>query len=165
MKTVHKGIRLDSPGNQITFHQITDQIRQTVKESEIRDGICLVFSRHTTCSVITDEDALDMSVTGLTTLQQDLAEVMERLIPTCRREGLYLHPGPRALSFAAEHGEDARGCHNTDAHLRSSLVGRSVTIPVTDGELDLGDFSHVYFVDFDQTRPRKRTVSVQILGE
>ena len=165
MKTVHKGIRLDSPGNQITFHQITDQIRQTVKESEIRDGICLVFSRHTTCSVITDEDALDMSVTGLTTLQQDLAEVMERLIPTCRREGLYLHPGPRALSFAAEHGEDARGCHNTDAHLRPSLVGRSVTIPVTDGELDLGDFSHVYFVDFDQTRPRKRTVSVQILGE
>ena len=165
MRTGHKGIRLRSPPNQITFQQITDQIRQTVKESEIRDGICLVFSRHTTCSVITDEDALDMSVTGLTTLQQDLAEVMERLIPTCRREGLYLHPGPRALSFAAEHGGDARGCHNTDAHLRSSLVGRSDTIPVTDRELDVGDFRHVYFVDFDQTRPRKRTVSVQILGE
>ena len=76
-----------------------------------------------------------------------------------------MHPGPLALAFAAEHDEDARGCHNTDAHLRSSIVGRNVVIPIVGGEPELGDFSHVYFIDFDQTRPRKRTASVQILGE
>lgn len=165
MMVKHEAIRLDSPAGQPTFHRITEQVKEAVKNSGVKDGICVIFSRHTTCSVTTDECALDMSITGLETLQQDLVDVMETLIPTCRREGLYLHPGPQALAFAAEHDEDARGCHNTEAHLRSSIIGRNVTIPIIDGELELGDFSHVYFVDFDQTRPRKRTASIQIIGE
>lgn len=165
MMVKHEGIRLESPAGQPTFHRITEQIKEAVRNSGVKDGICVIFSRHTTCSVTTDECALDMSVTGLETLQQDLVDVMERLIPTCRHEGLYLHPGPKALAFAAEHDEDARGCHNTEAHLRSSIVGRNVTIPIIDGELELGDFSHVYFIDFDQTRPRTRTASIQIIGE
>jgi len=78
---------------------------------------------------------------------------------------MYLHPGPKALEFAEEYGEDARGCHNTDAHLRSSLVGRSETIVLIDGKMDLGDFAHIYFIDFDQTRARERNVQVQIIGE
>lgn len=161
----HKSIPLQSPGGQATFHKITEEIKAAVKETGVKNGICVVFSRHTTCSIITDEDALDTSVTGLLTLQQDLVNVMEDMIPTCRHEGVYLHPGPKALVFAAEHGEDARGCHNTDAHLRSSIVGRNVTIPIVDGELELGDFGHVFFVDFDQTRPRRRKASLEIIGE
>lgn len=161
----NKSIPLQSPGGQATFHKITDQVKQAVKETGVQNGICVVFSRHTTCSVITDEDALDLCVTGKLTLQQDLMNVLEGMIPTCRHEGIYLHPGPKALVFAAEHGEDARGCHNTDAHLRSSIVGRNVTIPIIDGQLELGDFSHVFFVDFDQTRPRNRKVSIEIMGE
>ena len=160
----HKYISLQSPGGQATFHRITDRIKEAVKETGIKNGICVVFSRHTTCSVITDEDAIDKSVTGLLTLQQDLMDVMEDMIPTCKHEGIYLHPGPQALEFAAEHGEDARRCHNTEAHLRSSMVGRNVTIPIIDGELELGDFSHVFFVDFDQTGPRNRKVSLEIIG-
>ena len=65
---------------------------------------------------------------------------------------MYLHPGPKALKFAEEHGEDARGCHNTDAHLRSSIIGRNVTIVMEDGELDLGEFGRIHFIDWDQTR-------------
>jgi len=76
-----------------------------------------------------------------------------------------MHPGQEMVVFAAKHGEDKAGVLNTDAHLRSSILGRSETIPVIDGRLELGEFGHVYFVDFDYTRPRKRTVIVQIIGE
>ena len=62
-------------------------------------------------------------------------------------------------------GEDNFGCHNTDAHLRSSIIGRNVTIVMEDGELDLGEFGRIHFIDWDQTRARKRTVQVMLIGE
>ena len=148
-----------------TFHNVTDRAKEIAARSGIRDGIAVVYSRHTTCCVIIDEAAFDMSMTGLETLQQDFVEAMERLMPTQRKEGMYLHPGPKALAFAEQYDEDARGCHNADAHLRSSLIGRSETIVLVDGKLDLGQFGRIYFIDFDQTRARERTVQVQIIGE
>lgn len=148
-----------------SFHDVTEKTREIVARSGVRDGFVVVYSRHTTCCVITEECAFDRSMTGLDTLQQDLVEVFERMIPACRVERQYLHPGPKALAFAAEHGEDARGCHNTDAHLRSSIVGRSETIVCIDGHLDLGEYGHVFFIDFDQTRARERTVQVMVVGE
>ncbi|MBR4768917.1 MAG: secondary thiamine-phosphate synthase enzyme YjbQ [Lachnospiraceae bacterium] len=160
-----KSFKVQSKDRMCTFHDVTDEVKEAVKESGIRDGIIVVYSHHTTCSVITQECAFDFSMTGLETLQQDLVDVMEEIIPTCRREGIYLHPGPKALAFAEEHGEDAFGCHNTDAHLRSSIIGRNVTIVINDGEADLGEYGHVYFIDFDQTRARVRTVDLMILGE
>lgn len=148
-----------------TFHNVTAQTRDIVARSGIKNGIVVVYSRHTTCCVITQEAAFDMSMTGLETLQQDLVDVFETMVPACRREGIYLHPGPKALKFAEEHGEDARGCHNTDAHLRSSIIGRSETMVIVDGEVDLGSFGFIYFIDFDTTRARTRTVHVMVMGE
>lgn len=148
-----------------TFHDVTEKTREIIARSNIRNGIVVVYSHHTTCCVITQECAFDMSMTGLETLQQDFVEIFESFIPVCRKEGMYLHPGPKALAFAAEHDEDARGCHNTDAHLRSALVGRSETVVLIDGQMDLGEFGFIYFIDFDMTRARKRTVQVQIIGE
>ena len=148
-----------------TFHNVTEQAKEIAARSGIQNGIAVVYSRHTTCCVITEEEAFDKSMTGLKTLQQDFVESFESFMPACRKEGMYLHPGPKALAFAEEHGEDARGCHNTDAHLRSSLVGRSETIVLIDGKLELGDFGQIFFIDFDQTRARERTVHVQIVGE
>ncbi len=148
-----------------TFHDVTERVRQIVEQSGIQTGTVTVYSHHTTCCVITQEVAFDRSMTGMETLQVDFVEMFERILPTQRREGMYLHPGPKALKFAEEHGEDARGCHNTDAHLRSALVGRSEVITIFDGEMDLGEFGHIYFIDFDQTRARKRTVDVVVLGE
>ncbi len=148
-----------------TFHNVTESSKAIIARSGIKNGIVVVYSHHTTCCVITQEAAFDLSMTGLETLQQDFVEAFERFMPVCRKEGMYLHPGPKALAFAEEHGEDARGCHNTDAHLRSALVGRSETIVLIDGQMDLGEFGFIYFIDFDQTRARKRTVQVQIIGE
>ncbi len=157
--------QVQSRDHACSFHDVTAQAKEIVKRSGIQNGIVVVYSHHTTCCVITQECAFDMSMTGLETLQQDLVDVMEEIIPTCRREGQYLHPGPKALVFAEEHGEDARGCHNTDAHLRSSIIGRSETIVLIDGQMDLGEFGFIHFIDFDQTRARKRTVQVMVMGE
>lgn len=148
-----------------TFHDVTEQTREIAARSGIRNGIAVVYSHHTTCCVITQESAFDQSVTGLETLQQDLVDILDDIIPVCRHENIYLHPGPKALEFAEAHGEDARGCHNTDAHLRSSIIGRSETIVMADGKLDLGDFGRIHFIDFDQTRARERTVQVMVIGD
>lgn len=161
----NEAFKLESRHRAVSFHDVTDQVREIAARSGIRNGIVVVYSHHTTCSVITQECAFDMSMTGLETLQQDLVNVFENIIPTCRYEGMYLHPGQKALIFAEEHGEDNFGCHNTDAHLRSSIIGRNVTIVSVDGELDLGEFGRIHFIDWDQTRGRTRTVQVMIIGE
>lgn len=157
--------KLESNHRAVTFHDVTEKVKELIKESGITDGIAVVYSHHTTCSVITQECAFDKSMTGLETLQQDLVNVFEEWIPTQRTEGMYLHPGPEALEFAEEHGEDNFGCHNTDAHLRSSIIGRNVTIVVDNGVADLGEFGRIHFIDWDQTRGRTRTVQVMLIGE
>lgn len=158
-------IQVRSNDKIVTFHNVTAQVKEAIKKSGIKNGIVVVYSHHTTCSVITQECAFDMSMTGLETLQQDLIDVFEKIVPTCSREGIYLHPGVKALKFAEEHGEDARGCHNTDAHLISSIIGRSLTAVIEDGTPDLGEFGFIYFIDWDKTRARERTVQIMILGE
>ena len=160
-----ESFKVQSNDKVCTFHNVTAQAKEVLARSGIKNGILVVYSHHTTCAVITQECAFDMSMTGLETLQQDLLEAFEQIIPTQRKEGMYLHPGPKALEFAEEHGEDARGCHNTDAHLRSSIIGRSETIVVEDGVPDLGEFGFIYFIDFDQTRARTRTVQIMVIGE
>jgi thiamine phosphate synthase YjbQ (UPF0047 family) len=111
------------------------------------------------------EAADDVNYYGTELLMQDLVNVLEKIIPTCRTEGQYLHPGPKHIQAAAGRAEEASWSLNTDAHLRSVLLGRSVTIPVIDGEMTLGEFGRIYFADFDQVRARQRTVRVQIIGE
>ena len=160
-----EAFKVQSRDRAVSFHDVTDKVKEIAAASGIRNGIVVVYSHHTTCSVITQECAFDMSMTGLETLQQDLVNVFEEIIPTCRYEGMYLHPGQKALVFAEEHGEDNFGCHNTDAHLRSSIIGRNVTIVMADGEMDLGEFGRIHFIDWDQTRARQRTVQVMIIGE
>lgn len=158
-------IKVMSQDKEITFHDVTAKTKEIVERSGIRNGIAVVYSHHTTCCVITQECAFDMSMTGLETLQQDLVDVFEKIIPAYRRDGMYHHPGEKAIAYAAEHGESWRCCHNTDAHLRSSIVGRSETVVLIDGELDLGEFGFIHFIDFDETRGRERTVQVQVMGE
>ena len=160
-----ESFQVQSNHRTVTFHDVTAQVKEIAAKAGIQNGIVVVYSHHTTCSVITQECACDMSMTGLETLQQDLVNCFEQWIPTQRSEGMYLHPKQKALDFAEEHGEDNFGCHNTDAHLRSSIIGRNVTIVTADGEMDLGEFGRIHFIDWDQTRARKRTVQVMVIGE
>ena len=159
-----ESFKVESRNRAVSFHDVTDRVKEIAARSGVKNGIVVVYSHHTTCSVITQECAFDMSMTGLETLQQDLVNVFEAIIPTCRYEGMYLHPGKKALDFAESVGEDNFGCHNTDAHLRSSIIGRNVTIVMADDEMDLGEFGRIHFIDWDQTRGRTRTVQVMVLG-
>jgi len=165
MKVHREMIKLQSEGGCPCYFCITDEVQGILDHSKIMNGICVVYTHHTTCSVLIQERSFDECHTGQEYLNQDLTDIFENIIPTCRREGQYLHPGPKATEFAAEHGETKKQALNTDAHLRSALVGKSESIVIIDGKLDLGSFGHVYFADFDQTRPRERTVQVQIIGE
>jgi thiamine phosphate synthase YjbQ (UPF0047 family) len=114
---------------------------------------------------MTQECSFDEAYNGLEFIQQDLVDILEKLVPTCRKEGQYMHPGPKLTEFAHSVGESKLECLNTDAHLRSVFFGRSETIVVVDGKMDMGKFGHVYFVDFDKTRIRDRQVQIQIIGE
>jgi len=148
-----------------TFYQVTPRVREIVQESGVKNGICVVYSHHTTCSVITQENSFDKTYNGYEFVQQDFLNIMEKLVPTCKAENQYMHPGPVLTEYAESIGEIKPWALNTDAHLRSAIIGRSETVVIVDGKLDMGEFGHIYFIDFDQTRPRTRQVQIQIIGE
>lgn len=148
-----------------TFHDVTEQVEKVLEESGIKEGILVVFSQHTTCSVMIQEASDDLNYWGTDFLMQDLVNVLAKIIPTCETEGQYLHPGPEHIKAALGRNELPAWSLNTDAHLRSVIMGRSVTIPVEEGKMILGEFGRIYFADFDQVRARERFVRVQIIGE
>ena len=166
MKIHRETIELQSCLNHPTFHDVTVQVKQIIKNSGVKNGQVVVYSHHTTCSVITQECSHDKTYWGLEYLQQDLCDIMERLIPKCRTEGQYRHPGPQHIDFAMSVGEEGEWTSlNTEAHLRSVFFGRSETIVIVDGEIDLGEFGYIYFIDWDHIRARKRVAQVQVMGE
>lgn len=166
MKVHHGEIEVQGDSLRPTHQNITDDVRAILRESGISNGICVVYSHHTTCSVVTQECSHDKNLWGAEYLQQDLINIMERLVPTCRTENQYMHPGSDHLEFAETVAqEEGKYSLNTDAHLRSVIMGRSETITVNDGRLSLGEFGYIYFIDWDQLRARKRVCEVKILGQ
>jgi len=148
------------------FYDVTDNVKEIVSRSGVQEGIAVVYSQHTTCSVIIQEDSYDTTFKGTKFVLQDLLDVFEKIIPTCRKEGQYLHPGPKCAEYCEKViNEPLPYTLNTDAHLRSSMIGRSESIPINQGKLQLGEFGRIYFADFDGTRARERTVHVQVVGE
>lgn len=166
MKIYRESIEVQSEGLHPTFHNVTAQVKEILARSGVKNGICVIYSHHTTCSVMIQECSHDKTYFGLEYLQQDLCNLMEKLIPTCRVENQYMHPGPKHIEFGDSVGEVGPWTSlNTEAHLRSCIFGRSESIVIEDGNLDLGEFGYTYFIDWDQVRARKRVVQVQIIGE
>lgn len=106
---------------------ITTDVQKLI--SDAAEGICVVFTQHTTCGLAINENA-DPDV------QSDMLGFLERLIPQYE---------PHFRHFE----------HNSDAHLKSSLVGSSVTVPFADGKLQLGRWQGIYLCEFDGPRERK----------
>ena len=151
--------------SRVSFHDVTEQVKDFARSCPFKDGLVLIYSQHTTCSVFVQEQSDDTNYYGEQFILQDLVNVLSKIIPTCETEGQYLHPGPMHIKIAKEErAEEAWWSLNTDAHLRSVLMGRSVTIPLSKGELILGEFGRIYFADFDQTRERERTVKIHAVG-
>jgi secondary thiamine-phosphate synthase enzyme len=116
---------------------ITSQVRSIVGESGIKDGDAIVFCPHTTAGVTINENA-DRSV------QHDILLAMEKVVPE-HQSGF-------------QHIEG-----NSDAHVKSSLIGCSEQVLVTGGSLHLGTWQGIFFCEFDG--PRNRRVYVQIRGQ
>jgi secondary thiamine-phosphate synthase enzyme len=162
----HSTVEVESHLHKPMFHDVTDSAREAVAQSGIRNGSITVYSAHTTCSVIIQEESHDQLYDGTKHLLQDMLDRLEVLVPTCRREGQYLHPGKEHIHHATVNlHEEAVWSLNTDAHIRSAFIGRSETIPIVEGSVELGEFGQIYFVDFDGVRDRTRTVHFQLIGE
>jgi len=166
MKVFSKRLFLESNGQRTTYHNISEQVRQAVIESQVTDGICVVASTHTTCSVIFEEFSHDRNFYGDEYLQVDLNEILEKIIPKCHTENQYRHPGPEHVAFAEDimHAE-SKYTLNTDAHLKATFFGCSETFTINDGKLDLGGLGSIYFVDWDHQRVRTRNCQIKIIGE
>lgn len=166
MAIYHELFKVQNDRNKTIFHEVTKKIKDLVSVSGIKNGIAVVYSQHTTCSIIIQEESHDTIYDGTKFILQDLLDIFEEIIPKCQKEGQYLHPGPEHINHATKNlGEKATWSLNTDAHLRSVIIGRSETVPIIDGRLELGEFGEIYFVDFDSVRKRERNVHVQIIGE
>ena len=90
MKLYQTAVEVQSDGGHPTFHNVTEQLKKALADSGIKNGQVTVYSHHTTCSVLIQEQSHDKTFFGLEYLQQDMCDIMERLIPSCRVEGQYL---------------------------------------------------------------------------
>ena len=164
-KVVQKEIALQSRGWIPTFHDISKEVVEIVKASGIKNGTCSVVSHHTTCSVMIQECSHDLTSFDIENLQHDLLDIMRKMIPDFSEERQYRHPGPVHTQFGRYVNEPGDFTSmNTDGHLRSVFFGRSEVITIKDGVLDAGEFAHIYFIDWDHVRARKRQVNVTVMG-
>lgn len=124
----------------LEFVHITPQIRQLVKKSEIKEGLCLVNAMHISASVFINDNESG--------LHKDYTKWLEKLAP---HEPIdqYQHN---------DTGED-----NADAHLKRQIMGREVVVAITNGELDFGPWEQIFYGEFDGIRPKR--VLVKIIGE
>lgn len=120
---------------------LSQQIAACLGDTRIRNGIVTVFVVGSTAGITTTE-----AEPGL--LNHDLAAFFEKIAPSNAR---YVH-------------EETWHDDNGHSHVRASLLGPSVTVPLVDGALTLGTWQQIILIDFD-TRPRNRTIIVQIVGE
>lgn len=117
----------------VEFINITDKIRLAIKESNVTNGLCVVYIPHTTAGVTINENA-DPDVV------RDMTRVLNEVIPF---ENNYAH---------------MEG--NSAAHINASLMGSSVSVIIENGDLMLGTWQGIYFCEFDGARSRKFFVKI-----
>jgi secondary thiamine-phosphate synthase enzyme len=160
----HGSFGIETPARQ-EFFDVTTQFEEFVAGTKARDGLAVACTAHTSCCVVLQEESEDLTYYGTQLLLQDTLNVLAKIAPPTRHEGQYLHPGPVHIRNAAElRDELPEWGLNTDGHIISSILGRSETVPLVDGDLLLGEFGRVYFGDLDSVRARTRTVHFQVLG-
>ncbi len=122
--------------NKVEFQEITSRIKDIIRDSEVKNGICYIFVPHTTAGILINEHA-DPAVVG------DIVAQLEEMAPEKRS---YRH---------------AEG--NSPAHIKASLMGDSRTIFIEEGKMALGTWQGIFFCEFDG--PRNRSVLVKIVPD
>jgi secondary thiamine-phosphate synthase enzyme len=139
MTVITKNIQIKSKSENDII-DITDQLSKIVKESKVENGAVIVFVVGSTAAITTIEYEPG--------LQKDFPEMLSRLVP---KEIEYAHDNT---------WHDGNG----HSHVRASLIGPSLAIPIIEGRLTLGTWQQIVLVEMD-TRPRERKIIIQVLGE
>ena len=138
MKHYQKAIRLKTVGK--SLHKITPKVEQIVAESQVETGLCTIFVRHTSASLVIQENADPDVLT-------DLANFFAQLVP--EDSMAYIH--------------NAEGADDMPAHIRSALTHTSEQIPISGGRLVLGIWQGIYLWEHRQ-RSHQREIVVHISG-
>jgi secondary thiamine-phosphate synthase enzyme len=139
VKSHRKVLTLNVPAR-IGFVNITHEVEAAVKESGVKEGLCLVNPMHITASVFVNDDESG--------LHADYARFFEALVP---------HEPVRAWRHN-DTGED-----NADAHVKRQLMGREAVVAITNGRLDFGTWERIFYGEWDGRRPKR--VLIKIIGE
>ncbi|RCK77444.1 MAG: hypothetical protein IGBAC_1753 [Ignavibacteriae bacterium] len=139
MKIYTEYISIPTKGNNDII-DITDHILKVLRNSKIKDGILTIFVVGSTVGLTTIEYEPG--------LKKDFPEIMEKIAP---RDRIYHHDNT---------WQDGNGY----AHIRSSLIGTSLSVPVDDGRAEFGTWQQPVLIDFDN-RPRERKIIFKIIGE
>jgi secondary thiamine-phosphate synthase enzyme len=124
---------------EVEFIDITKRVRDFIALENITSGICHIFAQHTTCGIVLMEHEAGAIA--------DLEATLRKLAPP-----------------------DKNYCHNTlacdrngHAHIRGTIIGPDISIPIIDGSLALGTYQSIVFIDCDDTQPGDRTIIVSLL--
>ena len=131
-------ISIHTPGQGL--HEITDDVQRLVQQAGVDDGLCTIFIRHTSCSLIIQENA-DPSA------KRDLETWLNRLVP--ENDPLYTHT--------------SEGPDDMPSHIKAILTQVSLSVPVMDGKLALGTWQGIYLWEH-RRRAHSRRVVVSVLG-
>ena len=140
MKSFRKVLEFKIP-SRMGFVNITPQVQAALKESNIHEGLCLVNAMHITASVFINDDEPG--------LLEDYARWLEQLAP--------FDPG------TARYHHNRTGEENGDAHHKRQIMGREVTVAVTNAALDFGPWEQIFYGEFDGKRTKR--VLIKIIGE
>jgi secondary thiamine-phosphate synthase enzyme len=127
-----------STKERIELVDITNKVEEAVQESKIRNGICLVYAPHATAAIILNEHEKGL-----------LSDIVKKILEIAPPGANYLHN---------------RIDNNAHAHVASSIIGSSATLPVVNGELVRGTWQNIFLVELDGPRASRRII-VEVLGE
>ena len=138
MKSFKKELWFNTP-NRRNYINITDKVEAVIRESTIKEGLCLVNAMHITASVFINDN------------EQGLISDFDKWLEE-------LAPHEPVSQYRHNTFED-----NADAHLKRQIMGRSITAAITSGKLDFGPWEQIFYGEFDGRR--KKRVLVKIIGE
>ena len=121
------------------FVNITEEVSNTVRKSNVKDGFCLISCPGSTTGITTIENDPN--------LLEDFKEFLEKIAP----------------SDKVYHHDKTWGDRNAAAHLKSALIKPFLTVPIESGKLFLGTWQQIIFIDFDD-RPREREILIKIIS-
>jgi secondary thiamine-phosphate synthase enzyme len=140
--TIHGETIIISTDQRIELVDLTKQVMELVRKFNIREGLVSLWSMHTTCTLFINEFQ--------TALLTDIKRFLETMVA---RDGEYMHNDPN-------HSDCDR--MNADSHLRAMLLGHSLTLQISGGEVVLGQWQRILMAELDG--PRARSLRIQIFG-